>query len=295
MTIRVSLIPWAGREVASSRIRVFALEKALNAMPGVEAGIWLTQADVAVAQKLSDPRDMDAVGKAEFGLRVYDFDDPMSMDVMKLAHEVCDAFTTDTDGHRQWYLDRGFTKPCLVVPDCVDYVEAPLAPVEASGSAVWFGNKENEVAVHEMATDLMDAGVRVGFISNQHGGYDPRLQLVRWGRLTLVEDLRSFGTCLLSHSGLPPGKSNNKMTAAISLGLPCIAEAGCCYEDLLVELGIAELLVYGDWTAVDAFRYAEDPGFREHEFPYVQQAVWDVYSPAAVAKTWLDAVCEVKI
>ncbi len=291
--MKVSFVSWAGRETASSRLRAFVLSEALNEVRGVGSRVWLTQGtDVVVAQKLSDPRDLEAISMLGSRLKVYDFDDRMRGEVMARAHEVCDAFTTDTEGHKRWYLAQGWTKPCHVVPDCVDYVREPMPPVYPSNSAAWFGNKENVGPALLMGVELYLAGIKVGMISNFRRAPGGAFEVMPWRLESLPADLRGFGTCFLTHDGQDEGKSNNKMTAALSIGLPCIVEGGCCYEELAMELGMDELVAKGSWTAADAFKAAENRDYRMNAMHQAQAIVWGRYSPAAVAEVWLEAVRE---
>ena len=276
--MRISWIPRYGEDAASSRIRVFAVHRALEGL--AESVLHHDPAaDVLVVQKAVDERVFDLAGSFR-GRVVYDFDDVMDPAVMARAHEVADLFTTDTPGRR-----AGITKRCEIVPDCIDYgPEAPWPPSEGEG-AVWFGNYPNFESARWMAKALLEAGVPVAAVSDLSPDRARLpMRLSPWSYGTFVAEIRKAAVAILSHEGSDPCKSNNKMTAAVTFGVPCIVNGSSAYAELAKECGLSYSVVSEPGDLLDAYRRLTDPAERDRYLTASQFLVWERYRPRAVAR-----------
>lgn len=300
--MKILWIPYSGRSTASSRIRAFSVHDEIINHPdwGVTSSLdietkeesW-AENDVVVAQKTSDDATFDFLSSFK-GLRLYDFDDVMSLKVMQRADEVCDAFITDTEGHRIWLQEKiGIRKRCLIIPDSVDYkVTGPMPIVQGSNEVAWFGNRENVSSILAPASVLMSYGVEMTLISNVHANIYPWAKVVPWSLENFPSDLRKFGTCLLYHTGGDlNGKSANKMVAAMCMGVPCLVNSGCCYENLALEVGYEVSVVHDLADIYSIHQYLNNSTHvRNNLMPRVQQRIWGIYNPTRVARKFIAAI-----
>src|SRR2546425_5641703 len=136
-----SLIPGASEDTASSRIRVYSLQRSLVRLGKMATlGYW-PEADVLFIQKRVNRHILSlAEGfRKKGGLVLYDFDDlgkafaewvpkPYFQRMIQIAQVV----TTDTAGHREALAAEHGIKHIELIPDCVDYF--PTGPVEAQAA-----------------------------------------------------------------------------------------------------------------------------------------------------------------
>src|SRR5207253_4210046 len=111
--IRISFLPAGSEDTASSRIRVYSLQKAM-AKHGVCAAVGFEpESDVVVVQKKITDEILNLAGKAkdQGAAIVYDVDDLSgALDYWTSpAHfagilELADLITTDTEGHREFLM-----------------------------------------------------------------------------------------------------------------------------------------------------------------------------------------------
>jgi hypothetical protein len=169
---------------------------------------------------------------------VYDVDDIIDPFTRKLVNGWAHAVTTDTElraqGIREW-----FHGPVHVIPDPIDYEDGPPKPPnpEARG-VVWFGNYPNFESVREVMRHYQRVGERIGAISDlsPERANMPGLELIPWSYDTFPEELRKWSGCVLSHKGADQAKSENKLVAAIYLGVMPAYVCGPAYLALLGKL-----------------------------------------------------------
>jgi hypothetical protein len=284
--VKIAWLPRYGRDAASSRIRVYAVHEAM--VKWCSSGIGFDEsADVLMVQKAVDP-GIFILAEAFHGRVVYDFDDLMDPSVMRRAHEVADLFTTDTEGRR-----RDTWKRCEVIPDCIDYDPSAPWPASRGEGAAWFGNYPNFESARWMVETLIRLGVQVRLISDLAPEHvQLPVEIVRWTYGDFVQELRKANVAILSHASSDPDKSNNKMTAAITFGVPCIIHDSRAYSELAHACGLDWVDVSGPAQLIEAFWRLQDPVERQKYLVAAQSLIWDQYCARSIARRLLKVLEE---
>ena len=284
--MRISWLPRYGPEAASTRIRVHTVHAALDGLCDSVIG-YDGSADVLIVQKAVDQGVFDQAASFS-GRVVYDFDDVMDESVLRRAEEVAEFFTTDTVGRKSAVRGR-----CEVVQDSIDYAPAAPWPPSDGPGAVWFGNYPNFESARWMAESLTSSGVPVRAIADLTAERARLpIEIVPWTYDTFVGELRKSGVAILSHGGGDPFKSNNKMCAAVTLGVPCIVNDSSAYAELANACGIAWSVVSGPEELLGAYERLADPAERYQYLAASQPYVWETWNARAVARRLLDVLGE---
>ena len=314
--MRICFLPAGGRDTASSRIRVYALQKAL-ADAGLEA--WIgdandrRQADVLLVQKRADAGILARAeaAKRSGALILYDVDDLSSaLDYWVRPEDfrrmlgLADLVTTDTAGHQDFLCERLGAPSVAIIPDCVDYgLEAPLLPRDLPPSplrVMWFGSSSNLHMFTRYAGALCGVpGTQVLVCTAPGSAREltaalPAIQAVEWSLPGFPEMLRSCHLSCLAHehNDVDRGKSNNKMIASIALGVPALVSFTPEYTRTARAAGVGESL-FTDPSGLPALceRYRS----AEARYDYLATAqpyVWEHFSPQAVARHFLEVLQE---
>lgn len=285
--MRISFVPRYTEAAASSRLRVFALAAALSRLGLADTVTQFdTGADVIVLQKSDDPRVFDAA--FSHPRVIYDYDDVWSDAALTHAAYVARVFTTDTPGHASLSLPmrgmRGIA--CEILPDPIDYGGNMRHPAEPFALA-WFGNYPN----YESARPLFETAQKytyLGTIADRQ--VSPVAHPIAWSYHEFPASLRRFGTAFLSHRGADPGKSANKMVAAVALGVPCIVNESPAYEELARAVGIDWAIVRTPEELHAAYVRLQDPRERKDYLAAIQPYVLEHYHADAVARRFMQIV-----
>lgn len=272
--MKVAWHPLYSEQGASSRLRVFTMHNALLKMGHNSCLGWCDDADVMVVQKHRDGRTLERLAN-HHGIRVYDFDDWEVGGALENGI-IADLFTTDTRLHAEWAAQHKVK--AAVVPDPIDFCPpAPYSPTLGS-SVVWFGHSSNfTIQLKERIETFAQHGVTV--------------ETLPWNFGTFVQDLRRAGVAYLSHAGQDQGKSNNKAIAAITQGLPVVAESSESYRELLEDAGVGWAYAHDEAEALGAIEVLlRDKDERLRYLNKTQPFVWERYHPMIVAKRWLEAI-----
>jgi len=300
---RIAILPAHDDSAASSRIRAYALQKALASL-GHDARIGDPEgADVVFIQKRAMP-DTVAVARAarRRGARViYDVDDlgrtlwyfatPLSL--FRLLH-LANVVTTDTDGHREM-LQRDYdVTAAVVVPDTIDYdPSGPMRPEVTADAAplrvLWFGNAARYAdalaSLSFVETVVSTNADQIGALSGRFS----RVHFVPWSRAGFVALLQSCALTVLPHDGsdVERAKSNNRMIASINHGVPAIVSRTPEYERTAQEAGVEYAVFDDEMGLIRAVEHLRSAAVREQYLDSAQPVVWREYSPEAVARKFL--------
>jgi hypothetical protein len=310
--MRIAIFPGYDDSAASSRIRAHTLQRSLVSL-GHDARIGDAgpHADVVLVQKRASRKTiaMMKTWRAQGSLVIFDLDDvgrdlwysaPPS--VLRRVLEVADIVTTDTAGHRL-VLTRDYDADLVeIIPDTIDYFpNAPSMLSPPSGHPLrilWFGNAANialftrYARVIEGIPDVELVAVtnvaRIGELSNRF----PRTLFLPWARETFVGILQSCALTLLPHDGTETDrlKSNNRMIASITWGVPALVTRTPEYERTAAEAGVAHALFSSEaelMTTIERLRSVEA---RSAYLCVAQPAIWELYSPHTVAMRFLAMV-----
>ena len=273
--LHIGLYPAATANSASSRLRCFGLGRELAHL-GYRVRVGVDMADlpqVLLVQKIinAEALHLATLVKSAGGTIVYDIDDygAEALGSLKADEETFRRFmalvsvvVVDTEVRRSVFAkEPGFThvQELWVVPDPIDYIDSVgldnFKPPKAAGEklrACWFGNAPNIVP----AVPFLDALVHservadVKVITNashleQFYGQYPQFVNSAWTLETFPALLRAMDFCVLIHSTSLEGvqKSNNKMLAALAMGVVPFVSRTPAYEETADQIGVPELVV----------------------------------------------------
>lgn len=306
--LRFAFLPAGGQETASSRIRVYALQRALKA-GGVDARLGFhLGANVFFFQKkvtgwnLFQARIAKMLGRVV----IYDVDDlggalwywvaeKNFRKMLQIAHVVTTCSAKQLDLIRQ----RHPIKSGHVISNTVDYF--PDGPVKLeprdTGSLriVWFGNSSNfslfekyvEVLLGMQNTELF-AIVDESDIQQFRAKY-PKISFLPWTVNGFIPKLQQYDLAALMHDGAPEdqAKGNNKMITAITWGVPAVVSRTPEYERTARESGVEYALFSNDDELVLAVERLRTTDARKSYLDVAQPKIWERYSPDVVAKQLL--------
>jgi hypothetical protein len=322
--MHIALLPAGTPDAASSRIRVYQLQRALR-----ELGITATRgdspkADLLLIQKRVTPNILKMAydAKQRGAAVLYDVDDlgdglgdwaPAALfaEVMTLA----DAVTTDTAGHREQLMAGYAVQRVEIIPDSIDYYpRAPMRPNQfelAEGEplrVLWFGNLSN-IGLFERYAAVLGAipGVQVVIATGTYGAYGlkgaaktyaeqyPNVKFVPWSRTTFPDVLRSCQLTCLMHDGtdLDRAKSNNKMITSIAWGVPAAVSRTPEYERTARDAGIEQALFSDPDELREVVERLRPGEARRAYLDAAQEDIWERYAPKAVARLFLGLATEV--
>jgi hypothetical protein len=288
------------QQFASSRIRVYYPHVTLleSGVHGSVVGL-APDADVLVIQKSLDSNVLE-FARREFRGRpvVWDFDDafyshPRFPEMMELAQLV----TTDTAARADQFAARGIGPACVVWPDCIDYdPAAPMKPVERARGVVWFGNHTNLASVECELRRLCALDEQVAVITQpQETAFlkSAGIEVIPWTLAGFTASLRRFRVAVLSHRGGDANvKSNNKLIAAVTLGVPCVVWDSNSYSTVLHEFGLARYVVRSTEELIAAVSQLCDLRATHEYLDHAQTAIWERFNRRTVTNRFLSLVRE---
>jgi hypothetical protein len=306
--MQFSLIPADTEDTASSRIRVYSLQRALVSLGHVAVLGPSPHAEFHFIQKRVTVEILQAArqAKAEGRVILYDVDD-LGPALWYFVTERCffemirlaDAVTTDTAGHKDQLIREYGAKRVEVVPDTIDYY--PSSPVRLAlreGKplrVLWFGSSGNIALFEKYAsalTGLPDVEVVVATTAADVPRYSakyPHVSFVPWSRGSFISTLQSCDVSFLMHDGTPidSEKSNNKMIASVTWGVPAVVSRTREYERTAREAGVEEALFSDEAELRAAIEGLRPPEARFAYLDRAQPEIWRAYSPNAVAQKFV--------
>jgi hypothetical protein len=313
--MRIAIFPAHDESAASARIRSFTLQRSLAAM-GHDARLRDSEgADVLFVQKRATSNTLTLVREArqQGSLVLYDVDDlgrdlwyHIAPSVLHRLLPMVDVVTTDTSEHRDLLL-RDYGVPSVeIIPDTIDYY--PTGPVRLPLTdtsplrVLWFGNVANISLFEKYAHTLASmAGVQTVAVTNARAierlsAHWPAVDFVPWSRNEFVSVLQSCALTVLPHDGTEAdrAKSNNRMIASITWGVPAIVSRTPDYVRTAQEAGVEYALFNDESELIAAVERLRTASARLAYLDAAQSEVWRRYSPAAVAMRFLEVVQSAK-
>ena len=314
--MKCALIPAGNEDTASSRIRVYTLQRALTALGHAANLEYSADSDVLFIQKLVtwETYEFARQAKARGCTVLYDVDDlgetlwyyvPQRyyFEMIRLA----DAFTTDTERHKDLLLQKYGAKSVEIVPDTIDYY--PSGPVRVTMREenvlriLWFGSSSN-IALFERYASVLAAipGVEVVVATNafalaEYARKYPRVNFVPWSRSSFLSTLQSCDLSCLMHDGsaVDLAKSNNKMISSITWGVPAVVSRTPEYERTAREAGIETALFSNELELRSAVEHLRSPKARLAYLDRAQPEIWSRYGPGVVAKKFIETAVKYRV
>ena len=316
-TINFSFIPASTINSASSRLRCFGLARELQKL-GYETNFDLnlvSKSHILFVQKIVSAKVSELVKsfKSLGGLVIYDIDDygELALGSLKASPEVFSDFmssvsivTVDTVFRKNFLsqdLNYKNIKDIWVIPDPIDYIENLGEIVKHNDSpesfqCCWFGNAPNIIPAIPYLSCLSTSPYvsRVIAITNSEYVDDfknsyPFMITVPWTLDGFPSLMRQIDFCVLAHDNSVAGgqKSNNKMLAAIALGVVPFVSRTNSYELTAKELNIPELIIDSPQDLIDRLKPTVFNGIREKIFSNACRNKLLENSPETVARIFI--------
>ncbi len=306
--MRFAFLPADDENTASSRMRVYTVQRALDRM-GVPAVVgYSRRADVLFVQKKVTRQTLRLArfAKARGAVVLYDVDDlgeslwywaPEELFAAML--ELADAVTTATPEQGE-HVRRMGARTIEVLPCPADYypegsVRLPLQE-EHPLRILWFGDNSNIDLFKRYASTLgriPDAKIVV--IVNKKASERlpasyPEFHFLPWSLSTLVPNLQSCHLACLMHDGGEDdrAKSNNRMVASITWGVPCVVTRTPDYERAACAAGVPYCLFDGPDDLPEAIERLRSAKERARYLDAAQPVLWREYAPEAVARRLME-------
>ena len=282
--LSIGFYPAATINSASSRLRCFGLAKELAKIGyhtsfGVAVG---NLPDVFFVQKIVNPEvlELAQLVKRAGGTVIYDIDDygDLGLAGLKADAETFSQFmhlvsiiVVDTT-FRQQVLQREPTfsdvDTMWVIPDPIDYIDSSLPEIQPKQTrsklrGCWFGNAPNIIPAlpYLLEVEKADEVADISVLTNRAYVDDintrlPQLATSTWVLETFPAILSSMDFCILIHDVTIAGlqKSNNKMLAALAMGVVPFVSRTPAYAQTAVQMGMSELIVDSPQEVVDRIK-----------------------------------------
>lgn len=179
---------------------------------------------------------------------IYPIDDPR----LKQWASISDIIFTPTEYHKL-FIESICDNRVEVLPDSIDYlIDKPYKKIHTNNEKLqicWFGYPESYWKsmgeYHNILESFIDQGLIEYTIISKDIQLPSYIKYLEFNHNTFCDNLKKFDLCILSHSPLDYNintfvKSPNKLSLAISLGVPCIVSKTPSYRDLLKECFLEE-------------------------------------------------------
>lgn len=259
--VRLLAVPIAGRETASSRIRLYDLAAKLPGRfvttivrPRDDADLHRHDPggfDVVYVQKDAGPTVVDFCRRAAgAGVPVvYDIDDDFGAWPGMAEEALCGlarTVTVDSRGRASTLTRHARAEP-VVLPCMIDLADEAARPGlrpprRGITTVASFGNRVS--LRHTMPyLDAVPAAIDTYVIGPPDAASElPGLRLVPFSLGSFVADLLAADVFVLAHGEQEaPLKDNNRLIMAMSLGVPSLVSPSPAYVEVLCELGLAWL------------------------------------------------------
>jgi len=307
--LHFSLFPAGGVETASSRLRVYGLQCALE-RKGVQSTLgYSAGANVLLFQKKVTHETIRQARRAKARGRVviYDVDDLgkalwywVSKSHFLRMLRLADVVTTCSEALVAHLKSDYGVRNGVVVPNAVDYF--PLAPVrvplrqQGPFRIVWYGNSSNFVLFEKYLGTLRDvpdveiiAVVDARSIAKFSANH-PDVKFMPWSLCGMISILQSCDLACLTHEGEVEAcaKGNNKMTVAITWGVPAVVSRTPEYELTAREAGVEYAVFSNEKELILAIDRLRTVTAREQYLDMAQMRIWSRYAPDVIAQQYID-------
>ncbi|MBK7955624.1 MAG: glycosyltransferase [Candidatus Accumulibacter sp.] len=181
------------------------------------------------------------------------------------------------------------------IPNAIDYFPSGPArrplPSNTQLRLVWFGNSSNFWMIEKYIPALLAIPEsELWIISNldELGGRTkthPGVRFLAWSLGDFVSMLQQCDVAVLTHDGNKEAltKGNNRMTTAITWGLPVVASRTPEYERTADESGTSRWLFSNPRELVEAIEHLRNEKVRTDYLDVAQPAIWRRYAPPVIA------------
>lgn len=322
--IIIALIAAATTNSASSRLRCFGLAREISKLgyEAVVSDLPDSSATILVVQKVVNSQILQIVQSfhANGGLVIYDIDDhgDLALGALKAEEETfikflaCVSIVTVDTVTRKDILMRSQQYRNIsnfwVIPDPIDYIESVIdLKHEAKDQerqkfkGCWFGNAPNIVPAIPflLASSDSEDVMSMDVITNKEyvAGFQknfPTMVTSAWSLSSFPTLFRTMDFCVLIHDATVEGiqKSNNKMLAALAMGVVPFVSRTPAYEATALEFDLSEIIINTPQDLLerlkpDRFKAIQKEIFNQRCINGLQR-----YAPANSAAIFIDALTQ---
>lgn len=316
----IGFFPTGDLNAASSRIRAYSLCQALTDLgitPQYEIALRnISKQDVVFIQKkvtrriLRLTRLSSLLGK----LVIYDIDDlgPHMWYFLTKKHfrsicKLANVITVSTNAQKEYLEDEFHLSNIHVLPCTIDYFpEKPVRNIHPSDDTlkiIWFGGAQNfhSFETHIVSVLAVPNSQLVVVTTSSHIDHlqekYPEIEFKNWSLNSIIDDLRACDLSILTHEGEfhDHAKSNNKMIASITWGVPALVSNTPDYSSTAHVAGIPEAVFTSTSELIDKIEQFRSAESRFRYLDHAQKAIWDLYSPKIIAGRLLEICSLVKV
>jgi hypothetical protein len=308
--LRFSLYPAGGVETASSRLRVYTIQAALEKRGvhsiygySIKSNVFFIQKKVTLEILIQAK-----IAKILGGYIIYDVDDLgdalwywTPKKYFEKMLRLADIVITGSQSQLNYLLSLYNIKQSAVIFSTIDYF--PTEPVRLLHRnreklrVIWFGSESNFnmfAKYIDLLLKITDIEIIVvsskSWIDMHAKKFNDAIIFYPWSLCGFVSMLQTCDLAFLMHDGQMEdrAKSNNKMIASITWGVPAVVSRTPEYERTAREIGI-EYAVFSDESdlsnVIERLRPAEA---RNQYLETAQPAIWDLYSPEVIADKYIE-------
>jgi glycosyltransferase involved in cell wall biosynthesis len=315
----IGFFPAGNTSSASSRIRVFSMLPHLDSLnikyfvnPSLR---YFFNLETLFIQKKVSQNTIIKVRLAKIlGKKIiYDVDDfgtalfcRASPANVKKMIMLADKITTGSEAQKRILETEYSIKDVCVLPSLIDYYpESPVQNIHTSDDTlriIWFGVNVNystfakyiEILhrIKSVEIIVVTNSVMNDAIISEY----PFIHFKPWSLETFIPILRSCQLSVLTHDGsyYDQAKTNNKMIASITWGVPAVVSSTPEYLSTAQKAGIEYAVFSNTDELVSIIEKLRSPEARQEYLRHAQSLIWQEYSPAVITEKFLSICRETK-
>lgn len=311
-TNRIGFFPAGDILAASSRIRVYSMLPHLQSMKifaAVKPSLWIFLAlDTIFIQKrvtrkiIIKARIAKLLGKKI----IYDIDDfgsaleffTSEVDLRRII-KLADMITTGTENQKQILKSIYPSSRISVLPSLIDYFPTNYVYDDQKANGIfriiWFGMGTNFFMFEKYIEAIQKIeSIEIIVVINQEmldslSKKYTHIHFFPWTLDTFTQILRSCHISIFTHEGslYDRAKTNNKMIASITWGVPAIVSNTPDYLSTAQKAGV-EYAVFSTSTELTSIiELLRSPEERKKYLQKAQPIIWQEYSPAVITERFL--------
>jgi len=283
--IVVQGIPSGDIDGASPRLRYFSRKKYAP-----ENVVWTEyedklDCDILFVQKRANKIDVITEAKRKGITVIYDSDDGSG--IRRKGNDLpifslVDAITTDTEQRAQEFRKITDT-PVYVIPDGIDYLEAPPQPMAIRDNikqVCTFGSFRSTMAAVDYLLPLLDK-YSVAYITDRKIKKLKKCNFKKWKFDSLVFEIQKRDVCVLAHENTceKEWKGNARLLVAMAIGIPTIVSNTPSYKETMDACGLGDLVVSSPEEVSEKLDVLKNVHTRKFIQCQFMDYVWKNYRP----------------
>lgn len=316
--ISIGFFPAGNNMTASSRIRIFSMLPYLDTLsikyfikPSLRHLIFV---NTVFIQKRITTEILKKTRLAKLLRKkiIYDIDDfgsalfySASPGNVKKMLMLADLITTGSDRQKEILETEYSVRNVRVLPEIIDYF--PEKPVTQSDNSddrlrvIWFGLYDN-FSTFAKYIDILrkNPSIDIIVVTNSKKVFElsqeyPFIHFEPWSLETFIPILRSCQLSILTHEGsnYDRAKTNNKMIASITWGVPAIVSNTPDYSGTAKKAGVENAVFSNSDELLEIIEKLKAPQARRTYLNSAQPVIWREHSPLEITKQFITLCTEI--